>query len=226
METIRGRKSLELDFNGLKKQLAGYDPIVIDLGTGDGRYVHYQAKKNPGWFVIGIDPCRENLCEYSQAKLHNMLFIIAGAQELPCELNGLVSQISINFPWGSLLDSLLTHDSELMRGLASLSLPDASVEVRLNAGALAEAGWALEAGTEQICINLKEAGWQVKTPAMMDAAALRAFPSTWAKRLAFGRDPRAMVLSGWLFEPTTVHPELDFLELSEKMGGLKHNRLF
>jgi 16S rRNA (adenine(1408)-N(1))-methyltransferase len=196
METIRGRKSLELDFTGLKKRLAGYDPIMIDLGTGDGRYVHYQAKKNPGWFVIGIDSCSENLYEYSRAKLHNMLFIIASAQELPCELNGLVSHISINFPWGSLLDSLFTGDLKLMRGLASLSLPAASVDVRLNGGALAEAGWAVEAGTEQIFNNLKEAGWQVKTPVMMDAAALRAFPSTWAKRLAFGRDPRAMVLSG------------------------------
>jgi hypothetical protein len=29
----------------------------------------------------------------------------------------------------------------------------------------------------------------------MDVHTLRDFPSTWAKRLAFGRDPRAMMLS-------------------------------
>jgi hypothetical protein len=33
---------------------------------------------------------------------------------------------------------------------------------------------------------------------LMEASTLRSFPSTWAKRLAFGRDPRAMMISGWL----------------------------
>src|SRR5437773_1926080 len=103
METIRGRKSLALDFNGLMEQLANYNHILLDLGTGDGRYVHTLAHKNPDWFVIGLDSCRENLREHSQAKLQNMLFIVASARDLPKELNGLVSHITINFPWGSLL---------------------------------------------------------------------------------------------------------------------------
>ncbi len=30
----------------------------------------------------------------------------------------------------------------------------------------------------------------------MNANALRSFPSTWAKRLAFGRDPRAIEMNG------------------------------
>jgi hypothetical protein len=68
--------------------------------------------------------------------------------------------------------------------------------LRLNGGALAEAGKTLEAGTERIYFNLLQAGWQLKYPVMMDASALKKFPSTWAKRLAFGRDPRAMQLSG------------------------------
>ena len=198
METIRGRKSLELDFYGLAKRLSGYDHIMMDLGTGDGRYVHYLAENNPGWFVIGMDLCRENLHEHSRAKLQNMLFIIASAQELPRELNGLISHVTINFPWGSLLEGLLTGDTKLIRGLAYLSRSAPSVDVRLNGGALAEAGWALETGTEQIYNNMIGAGWHVNTPVMLNAHALRTFPSTWAKRIAFGRDPRAMELSGWL----------------------------
>jgi len=30
METIRGRKSLELDFNGFKERLANYNRIILD----------------------------------------------------------------------------------------------------------------------------------------------------------------------------------------------------
>ena len=198
METIRGRKSLELDINGLKERLAGYNRITLDLGTGDGRYVRTVADKNPDWFIIGVDSCRENLRKYSQAKLHNMLFVIASAQNLPNELDGLISHITINFPWGSLLENLLTGDRKLMRGLESVSRSTASVDLHLNGGALAEAGMTLEAGAEQIYDTLIRSGWQIEIPVMMNANALRSFPTTWAKRLAYGRDPRALSISGWL----------------------------
>lgn len=195
METIRGKTSLDLDLTELNARLANYNRITLDLGTGDGRYVHCLAERNRNCFVIGVDSCRENLHEHSRAKLPNILFVIASAQDLPSELNGLISHVTINFPWGSLLESLLTGDSNLMRGIESISSSIASVDVRLNGGALAEAGWTLETGTEQIYSNMIRAGWQVNTPVMMNAGALCNFPSTWAKRLAFGRDPRAIQLS-------------------------------
>jgi 16S rRNA (adenine(1408)-N(1))-methyltransferase len=199
METIRGRRSLELDINGFKNQSAGYARIIVDLGTGDGRYVKYTAENDPRSFVIGLDACRENLHEHSRAKLQNMLFIIASAQEIPCELNGLASQITINFPWGSLLESVLTGDERLMTGLAVLSRSTTSFEIRLNEGALVEAGRTLETGVKQIYNNLVRVGWEAESPMAMNTAALRAFPSTWARRLAFGPNPRAMALSGRLF---------------------------
>ena len=198
METIWGRKSLDKDFNGLMDRLANYSRITLDLGTGDGRYVRTLAKNHPDWFIIGVDSCRENLREYSQAKLQNMLFIIASAQDLPNELNGLTSHITINFPWGSLLESLLISDSKLMCGLQSIARSTTFIDLRLNGGALAEVGMTLEAGAEKIYNNLLQAGWQVKTPVSMNVHALRNFPTTWAKRLAFGRDPRAIALSGYI----------------------------
>src|SRR5258706_8137145 len=173
-----------------------YNRIILDLGTGDGRYVHTLAERNPHWFVIGVDSCRENLREYSRTKLPNTLFVIASAQELPHELNGLVSHITINFPWGSLLKSLLDGDPGLLCGLKATACTRASLTVRLNGGALAEQGWSLEAGVEQIYNNLIQAGWHLKSPVLMKAEALRGFSTTWAKRLAFGRDPRAMTMSG------------------------------
>jgi 16S rRNA (adenine(1408)-N(1))-methyltransferase len=169
---------------------------MLDLGTGDGRYVQYLADNFPDAFVIGVDACRENLQEHSRAKQPNALFVIANAQDLPHELNGLVSHLTINFPWGSLLKSLLDGDPRLLRGLEAVSCINASLTVRLNGGALAEQGWMLEDGAEQIYNNLMQAGWRLKNPVLMQAEALRGFPSTWAKRLAFGRDPRAMQLSG------------------------------
>jgi 16S rRNA (adenine(1408)-N(1))-methyltransferase len=196
METIRGRKSLDIDSNGLKDRLANHNRILLDLGTGDGRYARTLAEEHPNWFIIGVDACRENLREHSQAKLPNLLFIIARAQALPRELNGLVSHITINFPWGSLLESLLTADPKLICGLKSVLRARSSLDLRLNGGALVESGKTLENGTDRIYYNLLQAGWQLEHPVMMDATALKKFPSTWAKRLAFGRDPRAMAMNG------------------------------
>ena len=196
MEIIRGKASLDLDLTELKERLTTYNRITLDLGTGDGKFAFCHAGKFPNHFVIGADSCRENLHEYSRAKLPNLLYIIASAQNLPQELNGLISNITINFPWGSLLESLLIGDSKLMSGLASISRSVTTVEIRLNGGALTEVGWNLEAGAEKIYTNLLQAGWQVNIPVLMNTNALRSFPSTWAKRIAFGRDPRAIEING------------------------------
>ncbi len=101
METIRGKTSHILDLYGLSEQLAkGYRRVILDLGTGDGRYVRFLADKYPDWFIVGVDACRDNLRESSQIKLPNMLFVIANAQTLPHELSGLASHVTINFPRG------------------------------------------------------------------------------------------------------------------------------
>ena len=194
METLWGRKSLDLDSNGLKQRLTDYRHTLIDLGTGDGRFVRCLAEKYTENFFIGIDACRENLRVNSQQKLPNALFIIASAQALPSELNGLASRVCINFPWGSLLESLLKDDAALMNGLSGIARPQAAMEIYLNGEALRTAGWTLEAGTDQIEGVLNASGWTTTSLACLDAIALRSFSSTWAKRLAFGRDPRAVQL--------------------------------
>ena len=194
METIRGRMSHNLDLNGLNQQLANYTSTLIDLGTGDGRFVRCLAEKYTENFFIGIDACRENLRVHSQQKLPNALFIIASAQALPSELDGLASRLTINFPWGSLLESLLNNDPALMISLSTITRPQAGLEIYLNGEALRTAGWTLEAGADQIECNLHASGWATKSRACLDTNALRSLSSTWAKRLAFGRDPRAVHL--------------------------------
>ena len=198
METIRGKTSHTLDLDGLNQRLAKCKHVILDLGTGDGRYVRYLAESHPDWFVIGLDACRDNLHEHSRAKLPNMLFVIANAQELPYELESLVSHITINFPWGSLLEGLLTCDPGLMNGLSSISQPNAQMAIHLNSGALAEAGTNLGAGANLVYENMNRYGWNLKHPCPMDRHVLRNFPTSWARRLAYGRDPRAMSLSGIL----------------------------
>ena len=194
METIRGRMSHNIGLIELSERLAGYKQIQLDLGTGDGRFVRTMAEKYKDHFFIGVDACRENLRVNSQRKLPNALFVIASAQALPFELNGLASHITINFPWGSLLESLLNSDPCLLNGLLTITRPCAVMEIQLNGEALSTARWTLEAGADQIERVLNDVGWKTRSSSCIDAQVLRSLPTTWAKRLAFGRDPRAIRL--------------------------------
>jgi 16S rRNA (adenine(1408)-N(1))-methyltransferase len=196
MEILRGKVSLEMNGPALAQHLTAYEQIVIDLGTGDGRFVRHLAEKQPGTFVIGVDACRENLRAASRAKHTNALFVIANAQSLPCALNGLAHRVTINFPWGSLLGGLLRAEPALLDGISAIARPGAQLDVRLNAAALAEAGWPFEEGTCRVQSVLHSSGFCLHAPVRLDAQALRAYPSTWARRLAFGRDPRAVAICG------------------------------
>lgn len=200
MEIIRGKHTSFMDAAAFAEQLAGYDTLHIDVGTGDGRFVQHTAQNNPRAFVIGIDACRENLRDLSRQPRANALFVIANARALPSELYGLASYVTINFPWGSLLEGLLTHDAALLSGLLAITRPDATLEVRLNAGALSEIGWSLDEGAHRVRDVLAVNGFHLRPVAALSPGDLRAFPSTWAKRLAFGRDPRALYLCGTKLE--------------------------
>ena len=154
-----------------------------------------KAEQHKETFFIGLDACRENVRANSQRKLPNALFVIANAQALPQELNGLASHVTINFPWGSLLECLLSNEDLLVSRLLAVTRPFARLDIRLNAEALATAGCTLESGADQIERILNADGWRTKSRSWMEAHLLRSFLTTWAKRLAFGRDPRAIHFS-------------------------------
>jgi 16S rRNA (adenine(1408)-N(1))-methyltransferase len=168
--------------------------VLVDLGTGDGRFALHTARSNPAWQVIGVDACRENLRLATRTAPPNLSFVVANALALPPTLHGLASQITINFPWGSLAQGLLQEQLGLPAQLAAIARPGATLEIRLNGGALAELACELDAGAAQVMDLLGRHGFRAQPPQRLDAAALRACPSTWAKRLAFGRDPRGLYL--------------------------------
>ncbi len=221
MERIYGKHCQEITTDELMTCIADYPTVLIDLGTGDGRFVLHTARAHPVQYVIGIDACRDNLREASRRAPANALFLIANACTLPMELAGLASAITINFPWGTLLAGLLEDGSPLLASLARLARPGATLEIRLNGGALAEAGYPLEAGGERVRRLARLAGFSVAAPQPLTADDLRAYPTTWAKRLAFGRDPRALYLAGRYHPP---HPAGEESEERTRIPWHAHSR--
>ncbi len=194
MEYIHGKQTSELDRATFVARLDGYREVLLDIGTGDGRFVQHMAQLDLQRFVIGVDACRENLRKVSRRSLPNALYLIANAEALPWELSGLASCITINFPWGSLLSGLLTSGSGVIGGLQKVAQPGARLEVRLNRSVLIQMGWSLEEGGAMMQQALEASGFDVELMLLLDAKALRDCPTTWAKRLAYGRDPYALCI--------------------------------
>ena len=200
MQSIRGKHAVCVDAATVAGQISGFPHILIDLGTGDGRFVRHAAETSPDTFAIGVDLCADNLREANRRAPANALYLLASAYALPRELQGLATHLTVNFPWGELLTGLLASKQEQQPGLpaavAALCRPGARLEVRLNAGALSQAGWTLNDAVPALQHNLQAAGFDLAPPRVLDAKDLRAYPTTWSHRLAFGREPCALYFRG------------------------------
>ncbi len=196
MELIYGKHAEDFSAVDLWTRAARFQRRMIDLGTGDGRFVLAAAASSPDLFAIGIDACRENLRVTTRRAPHNALFIAANAISLPHELSGFADRLTINFPWGSLLDVLAMGEISILAELLNVCRPGAQVEVRLNESALAEAGLSLSTGWEKVCGNLTQAGISGTVVKEIGHEQLRLFPSTWARKMAFGRLPCGILICG------------------------------
>jgi 16S rRNA (adenine(1408)-N(1))-methyltransferase len=117
--------------------LARYPEAVIDLGTGDGRSVLATAAACPDVLAIGVDADATSMAEASRRAARrggwpNALFVVAAAESLPAELDGLAASLTVHFPWGSLLHGLLRADPKILAGMARVTRPGAAVTVLLS----------------------------------------------------------------------------------------------
>jgi 16S rRNA (adenine(1408)-N(1))-methyltransferase len=194
MELIEGKRSRTCDRADLLARARAYPYLWLDLGTGDGRYVTHLAAKLPSWFIVGVDACREPLRAHARTTAPNALFVIANGLSLPAELAALAHRVSLNFPWGSLLEGLVEGHHGLLHGLNQVTRPDTLLELRLNGGAVAELGLSTTECLSRVNHVLHTAGWRCGQVQHLEARQLRSLPSTWARRLAHGPHPWALAL--------------------------------
>ena len=167
---------------------------MVDLGTGDGRFVLAAAAADPNTLVIGVDASAGAMVEASRRAagparrggLPNALFVVAAAEALPAELEGVADVVTIHLPWGSLLRGALAMDGAVAAGIATLVAPGGRVEVLLAPATRDRLDATIDVGERigngladdwrQLGLALRAAG-----PATGDDIA--AASSTWARRL-------------------------------------------
>jgi 16S rRNA (adenine(1408)-N(1))-methyltransferase len=126
--------------------------------------------------------------------LPNAAFVVASSEEPPFQLQAVADELTIQFPWGSLLRGALAIDDAAAQGIAALlkgggtAVATFSIEDRdrLDLPNLESARERRALAERWSCRDLDVCGLRPAT-----RAELRSMSSTWARRLAAGRDRSA-----------------------------------
>jgi 16S rRNA (adenine(1408)-N(1))-methyltransferase len=174
--------------------------VIIDIGTGDGRFVYQSARQNPNKFYIGIDPNIRPLEEISE-KIHrksakggasNVLFIQAAVEDLPSELDGVADELHVHFPWGSLLQAVATGVVPVLKNLRRVCSRGALLEIVIGLDPardqseierLGLTAITLEFIDQQLIRNYAAAGFDLIERGILNASEWPKFNTSWAKRL-------------------------------------------
>jgi 16S rRNA (adenine(1408)-N(1))-methyltransferase len=183
--------------------------VIVDIGTGDGRFVYQCARENPDRFYLGIDANAKPLEKISmkatrkpaQGGAANLLFIQAAVENLPPELNNAADEIHVHFPWGSLLRVVMSGDQSVLKSLYRISAPGGLLEVvvgidlKRDQAELERLGLpplSLHYIDTQLAAKYKAAGFIVREKGSVSPAERKQLQSSWARRLS-GNDRREVV---------------------------------
>jgi 16S rRNA (adenine(1408)-N(1))-methyltransferase len=173
------------------------------------------AAARPDLLVVGVDANAAAMAQASRRAaapsrrggLPNALFVVAAAEALPAELDGLADAVTVHFPWGSLLRGLLGADPAVMAGLTRVMRPGATLSLLLSSTDRDRgAGVAPLQEPAVRALAAAYAGWGLAVTKARPATAadVAAAHSTWGKRLgAGGRRP------AWLLRARLLRARLD-----------------
>ena len=143
MDIVTGRDVESIAEPHFAQTLAPYSTVLIDLGCGDGAFPYRLAGAHDNLFCIGVDPNRESMADYARRARRkparggrpNVLYVGAAAESLPPELRHRAHVITINYPWASLLQAIVTGDPLFPSALDHLASDVCLVQILLNADA-------------------------------------------------------------------------------------------
>jgi 16S rRNA (adenine(1408)-N(1))-methyltransferase len=174
--------------------------VIIDIGTGDGRFVYQSARRNPNKFYIGIDPNTRPLEKISE-KIHrkpaqggapNVLFVQSAIEELPADLDGVADEVHIHFPWGSLLRVVAMGDVDVLRNVRRICAAGALLEVVIGLDPVRDRSEVKRLGLEPLSLefidnalarNYAAAGFEIIKRGILAASEWPEFDTSWSKRL-------------------------------------------
>jgi 16S rRNA (adenine(1408)-N(1))-methyltransferase len=138
--------------------------------------------------------------------LANALFVVAAAEALPAELDGIATSLTVHFPWGSLLRGLLDADPLILAGITRAARPGVAVTLLLSVTErdhLAGVPSLAPGVVERIGCSYAAHGLLLCEGRPATAAEVAASHSSWARRLSAGVRRPAWLLRFRVCPPST-----------------------
>ena len=184
---------------------------MIDLGTGDGRFVYQSARSNPHKFYIGIDAHARQLEKISEkiyrkpqkGGLANVMFVQAAVEDLPAELDGVADELHIHVPWGSLLGAVAGGDPAVLASLRRVLAQGGLLEViigldperdRAELARLGLGDFSAEFLETELTRRYTGAGFDVLERGLLEPGEWPRIETTWAHKLRGGENRRLAYL--------------------------------
>ena len=157
-----------------------------------------RALAEPGALVIGIDAAAAAMAETSRRAarpgqrggVSNALFVVASAERPPTELLGIADELTITFPWGSLLRGALALDDGAACGIAALLKPGACLSALVSVTPRDGLGYTPmdePVAADELADRWAHHGLRLDAICPATEADVAETRSTWARRLAVGR---------------------------------------
>jgi len=181
--------------NDLDQWAMRFERRHVDLGTGDGKFAIQLARRQPTVGVVAVDTCLDHLSGPRRRDPENVRFARLDARDWQPGTLPVAHAVTINFPYGSLLRGLVEGDAGLLARLDELPGVGSRLEVRVNESALIATGLDPVRGPEAIAAAVRQLGGLRVDRRDLGQPELRAFPSSWARRLGYGKETWA-----WLIE--------------------------
>jgi 16S rRNA (adenine(1408)-N(1))-methyltransferase len=182
-----------------KLKQESYEKFILDLGTGDGRFVYKTALENSNAVIVGVEPAntfKEYKREINRKKLKNAFIFQENAENLSLPKETF-DEIHINLPWGTLLKYASDPNLDFYLNLAS--------SLKLNGKIIVILGFSPhfeKTETKRLdLIDLDDRGKEFlkenlsKIPCLdltsfkiLKRNELQKIETSWAKKLAFGQD--------------------------------------
>jgi 16S rRNA (adenine(1408)-N(1))-methyltransferase len=202
MIQIKGNKKINLEDEKLLDHAEDYEEVILDMGTGDGRFVYKSALENPSKLYVGIDPAEKQMELFSKKatrkKVYNAMFIVGSIEMLPFKLNNFADKIYVILPWGSLLKNIIEPDQNNIKKVSGLLKPEGNLQIifgynprfepsesqRLNLPEIND-----ELIHQNIVPKIEEYGnLSLQQQNTLTKNELFNFETTWSKKLTFGAE--------------------------------------
>lgn len=158
------------------------------------------AGADPARIYIGVDANGRALEKVSERihrkpKVPNAAFVQAAVESLPAELDGVAAEVTVQFPWGSLLRGVAVGEPAVMANLRRICAPGAVLDVTIGLDPARDRVEMERLGVEPLMPEFVEgvlarryraAGFVLSGYGVLGPGEWQRIQTSWARRLRAG----------------------------------------